>query len=46
MFSDILDDVEYDPLWILNILQVCPLLQKLSVMVSKHGINTCFTFFF
>ncbi|MCI18292.1 F-box/LRR-repeat protein [Trifolium medium] len=46
MYSDILDDVEYDPLWILNILQVSPLLQKLSVMVSKHGINTCFAFFF
>jgi len=34
--SYILDDVEYDPLWILNIIQTSPLLQKLSVMVSVH----------
>ncbi|GAU13592.1 hypothetical protein TSUD_346960 [Trifolium subterraneum] len=32
IYSDILDNVEYDPLWILNILQVCPILQKLSIM--------------
>jgi len=34
--SYILDDVEYDPLWILDIIQASPLLQKLSVMVSAH----------
>ncbi|XP_045794900.1 putative F-box/LRR-repeat protein At3g59170 [Trifolium pratense] len=32
--SYILDDVEYDSLWILNILQASPLLQKLSVMFA------------
>ncbi|CAJ2631343.1 unnamed protein product [Trifolium pratense] len=35
--SYILDDMEYDPLWFLNILQACPLLQKLSIMVSEQG---------
>ncbi|MCH79656.1 F-box/LRR-repeat protein [Trifolium medium] len=33
--SDILDDAEYDPLWFLNILQACPLLQKLSIMFTE-----------
>ncbi|PNX98508.1 F-box/LRR-repeat protein, partial [Trifolium pratense] len=32
--SYILDDMEYDPLWFLNILQACPLLQKLSIMFT------------
>jgi len=36
MESYILDVVEYDPLWILSILQVSPLLQKLSVIVSEY----------
>ncbi|PNX83517.1 F-box/LRR-repeat protein [Trifolium pratense] len=32
----ILDNEECDPLWILNILQASPLLQKLTIMVSEH----------
>jgi hypothetical protein len=34
---EILNDVGYDLLWILNILQASPILQKLLVMVSEQG---------
>ncbi|PNX99738.1 F-box/LRR-repeat protein [Trifolium pratense] len=32
-------EVEYDLLWILNILQVCPLLQKLSIMFRHPNLS-------
>lgn len=39
---DFVKDLEFDLLWILNILQISPLLQKLSIMVSEHSQCTPF----